>query len=112
MPFFNKNDLELIEAVPGFFGQFFNSKNMTFGHYSVSAGESLHEHCHEGEEVLMMIKGKMEITLNGKTKVIGPHDVVVIPSNAPHSLRMVTDTNFIAVDHPVRDSINGKIPSS
>ena len=112
MPFFDTNEIEPIESVPGFTGRFFNSENMTFAHYSVAAGTSLQEHTHESEEVLMVIDGKLEVTLNGETQVVGPHCVAVIPSNAPHALRMITDTRFIAVDHPVRSSINGKTPAS
>lgn len=108
MPFFNTDDIKPVESVPGFFGRFFNSENMTFAHYSVAAGESLREHTHESEEVLMVLDGEIEVTLNGETQVVGPRCVAVIPSNVPHALKMLTDTRFIAVDHPVRTTVGGK----
>ena len=108
MPFFNTNDIEPIEPAPGFPGRFFKSENMTFGHYKVTAGASLHEHHHESEEVLMVVEGEMEITIDGETQIVGPQGVAVVPSNALHSFRVTKDTHLIAVDHPVRTSIGGK----
>ena len=112
MPFFNTNEIEPIEPLPGWKGRYFNSESMTFGFYDVAAGASIHEHHHDSEEVLMVVDGEIEITIDGETQIVGPQSVAVVPSNAPHSLKVIADARLIAADHPIRMTIGGKtLPS-
>jgi hypothetical protein len=39
------------EPKPGWHGRLFGSESMTFAHYAIDAGASLHEHSHPNEEV-------------------------------------------------------------
>jgi hypothetical protein len=41
MPFVNVRDLPVIERLPGWFGRYFHSQNMTFAHYDFVAGSSI-----------------------------------------------------------------------
>ena len=42
MPFIDTNQLKVKDILPGWKGRYFNSDNMTFGHYVVEAGASIH----------------------------------------------------------------------
>jgi hypothetical protein len=51
MGFIDTSELKAIERLPGWRGRYFDSNNMTFGHYVFDAGSSIHEHSHANEEV-------------------------------------------------------------
>lgn len=107
MPFIDTNQLTVKEPLAGWKGRFFNSNNMTFGHYVIAAGASIHEHSHPNEEVWHVIEGELEVSIGGQTQVAGPGFVAVVPPDTPHSVRALTDGRAIVVDYPLRQSIGG-----
>lgn len=102
MPFLDTNALRAIERLPGWRGRYFHSANMTFAHYDFSKGAAIHEHFHPQEEVYEVIEGELEITIDGVTQVARPGIVAIVPSNARHSVKALTDGRAIIVDHPTR----------
>ncbi len=80
----------------------FHSANMTFAHYDFKRGASIHEHFHPQEEVYEVIEGELELTLEGATQIVRAGLVAIVPSNAPHSLKALTDGRAIIVDYPLR----------
>jgi len=105
--FVDTNRLALKEPRDGWKGRFFHSENMTFAYYTVAAGAWIHEHSHPNDEVWNVIDGQLEITIGGETRIAGPGCAAVIPPDAPHSVRAVTDVRAIVVDWPRRHSIGG-----
>lgn len=103
MLLYHPKDLELKEIVPGFKVRFVHSESMTFAHWTIEAGATLPAHAHPHEQVVNMIEGEFELTVDGEARVIQPGDVVVVPSNASHSGRAVTDCRIIDVFYPVRE---------
>ena len=91
------------EIMPGFHGRLVHSYNMTFVHWDIDAGASLPEHSHMHEQVVNVISGQFELTVDGETQVIKPKQVVCIPSNAAHSGKALTDCYIIDVFHPIRE---------
>jgi quercetin dioxygenase-like cupin family protein len=109
MSFINLNDLEEKELVPGFKVRFVHTPNMTFAYWTIKAGASLPEHSHPHEQVLAtMMEGEFELTVGGEAKIFKPGDVAVIPPNAPHSGKAVTDCRILDVFHPVREDYLSK----
>jgi len=53
--------------------------------------------------VVNMIEGEFELTIAGETRRLGPASVAIIPSNAPHSGRAVTDCRIIDAFYPIRE---------
>ena len=102
MPFLDTNSLPVIERLPGWHGRFFHSQNMTFAHYDFARGSSIHEHFHVQEEVYEVIDGELEMTIDGTTQIARAGVVAIVPSNARHSIRALTDGRAIIVDYPVR----------
>jgi quercetin dioxygenase-like cupin family protein len=102
MPFLDTNTLRSIERLPGWHGRCFHSANMTFAHYNFAKGATIHEHFHPEEEVYEVIEGELEITLDGVTQIARAGIVAIVPSNARHSVKALTDGRAIIVDHPVR----------
>ena len=103
MGFINLKDLEQKEIVKGYKVKFVHSVTMTTAYWTVEAGSVLPEHSHMNEQVSTVTKGKFEFNLDGEIKILEPGDVVVIPSNVPHSGKAVTDCLIIDIFHPVRE---------
>ena len=95
-------EMEVGEPLPGWKGRFWRSESMSFAHYDIDSGSSIHEHHHPNEEVWTMIEGELEVTIDGVTHVAGPGSVAVVPANAPHSVRALTGGRAIVANHPVR----------
>jgi mannose-6-phosphate isomerase-like protein (cupin superfamily) len=83
MPFVDTSSLKVIERLPGWYGRYFHSPNMTFAHYDFKRGASIHEHFHAQEEVYEVVEGELEVTIDGAAEIARPGVVAIVPSNAP-----------------------------
>ena len=52
--------------------------------WSIGAGVHVEPHSHANEQIVWMLKGKMEFRLGSEQRVCGPGDVVVIPGGTEH----------------------------
>jgi quercetin dioxygenase-like cupin family protein len=86
----------------GWKGRYFHSTSMTFAHYEFTAGSSIHEHFHAEEEIYEVIEGELEVTIDGRSEIAKPGVVAIVPPNARHSVKALTDGRLIVVDHPAR----------
>jgi quercetin dioxygenase-like cupin family protein len=102
MPFLDMNGLKVIERLPGWKGRFFHTETMTFADYEFTAGSTIHDHFHPEEEVYEVVAGELEMAVDGVTEIVRPGIVAIVPSNARHSVRALTDGRVIIVDHPAR----------
>jgi quercetin dioxygenase-like cupin family protein len=99
-------DLQVIEQrqpFPGYRVRFVHSTNMTFAYWDIDAGAALPEHSHPHEQVLNMQEGQFELTIDGKSQVLGAGSVAIIPSNAVHSGRAITACRITDVFYPIRE---------
>jgi quercetin dioxygenase-like cupin family protein len=103
MPIIDTNDLDVIERLPGWRGRYFHSPSMTFAHYDFLGGSSIHEHFHPQEEVWEVIEGEIELTVDGVAQIARPGLVAIVPANARHSVKALTDGRAIMVDYPLRN---------
>jgi quercetin dioxygenase-like cupin family protein len=55
------------------------------------------------EQVVNVIEGQFELTVEGKTTILNPGDLFVIPSNAGHTGRALTKCKVIDVFYPIRE---------
>jgi quercetin dioxygenase-like cupin family protein len=102
MSFVDTGKLNVVERLPGWRGRYFHSQNMTFAHYEFTGGASIHEHFHPQEEVYEVIEGELELTIDGLTQVAKPGLVAIVPGNARHSVKALSDGRAIIVDYPLR----------
>jgi len=102
MAFLNTNSLPVIERLPGWHGRYFHTQHMTFAHYDFARGASVHEHFHPEEEVYEVIEGELEVTIDGMAQVARPGMVAIVPANAHHSVKALTEGKAIIVDYPAR----------
>jgi quercetin dioxygenase-like cupin family protein len=102
MPFIDTSGLDVIERLPGWHGRYFHSANMTFARYDFTRGAAIHEHFHPEEEVYEVIEGELEVAIDGEARIARAGLVAIVPANARHSVKALTDGRVIIVDHPRR----------
>lgn len=103
MPFIELESIESKELIPGFNVRFVHSGTMTFAHWVIKAGSILPKHSHEHEQVAHVLEGEFELTIEGKSMVVKPGTIGVIPSNAVHSGKAITDCRVMDVFYPIRE---------
>ena len=70
--------------------------------WSIGAGVHVEPHSHANEQIVWMLKGKMEFRLGSEQRVCGPGDVVVIPGGTEHEGWFREDTEVIDFFAPPR----------
>ncbi|WP_222984919.1 cupin domain-containing protein [Flagellimonas meishanensis] len=99
----NLKDIASKELIKGYHGKMVHSKSMTWVFWEVEKNAEVPEHHHVHEQIMHVVQGRFEFTLDGKTAVYEPGDVVLIPSNIPHSGKALTDCKLMDVFSPVRE---------
>lgn len=97
------NDLELREPMKGYKGHFVHSAHSTFVHWDIDPGSPLPEHSHPHEQVVNVIEGEFELTIDGETERLKSGTMAIIPGNAIHSGKAITRCYIIDVFHPIRE---------
>jgi quercetin dioxygenase-like cupin family protein len=61
-------------------------------------------HSHPHEQMGIMISGRLEFTIGGVTRIVGPGDIWRIPGGVSHNVRAIGGP-AVALDvfHPIRD---------
>lgn len=103
MKLINLADIEEKQMLPGLHVRFVHSENMTFAYWNIDAGAALPDHKHPHEQVVNIIEGDFELTVDGEPRIIKPGDVVIIPGNVSHSGKAVTNSRIIDVFYPIRE---------
>jgi quercetin dioxygenase-like cupin family protein len=71
--------------------------------WSIEAGVHVEPHSHTNEQIVWMLKGKMDFRLGSEQRVCGQGDVVVIPGGTEHEAWFREDTEVIDFFAPPRD---------
>jgi quercetin dioxygenase-like cupin family protein len=67
-------------------------------------GSVVPDHAHPDEQMGIMISGRLEFTVGGQTRVLGPGDIWRIPGGVVHRVRApVGPAVALDVFHPIRD---------
>lgn len=91
------------EIMPGYHGKLIHTQNMSLAFWEVEAGAKVPEHAHMNEQVMQVLEGKFEFTLDGITKTYEPGDLVIIPPQVPHSGLALTPCKLMDVFSPTRE---------
>lgn len=65
---------------------------MLIEEYAANAGTGRAALSHEGEECAVVIEGRLEVTVDGQSRILRPGDAYYFSSILPHSFRNVGDT--------------------
>lgn len=91
------------EIMPGYHGKLIHTQNMSLAFWEVEAGAKVPEHAHMNEQVMQVLEGKFEFTLDGITKTYEPGDLVIIPPHVPHSGLALTPCKLMDVFSPTKE---------
>jgi quercetin dioxygenase-like cupin family protein len=80
--------------------------------WSAKAGAHAGAHSHANEQIVWMLKGRMEFRIGGERRIMEPGDVAVIPGGIEHEAWFRDDTEVVDVFSPPReDFLNGGTPA-
>lgn len=96
-------EMESQEIMPGFHGKMLHTETMTLAFWDVKEGAEVPAHSHIHEQVMHVLEGSFEFTLDENTQVYGPGDLVPIPSNVPHRGKALTACKLLDVFSPPRE---------
>lgn len=97
------DDIPSREYFPGFHGKMIHMQHMTLAFWEVEQGAEVPGHSHHNEQVMKVLEGRFEFTLEGIRSEYSPGDLVVIPPNAMHSGKALTACKLMDVFCPVRE---------
>ena len=103
MAFQDLKDITEREIVPGYRARFVHSEDMTLAYWDVDPGAALPEHSHTHEQIANVLEGQFELTVDGKSQILEPGTVAIIPSDVPHSGKAITACRLIDAFYPCRD---------
>lgn len=102
MKHFNLSQIEEKELYPGFLARIIHTERQSISYVRCLQGAVLPPHKHDEEQVLNLINGEMDVTVEGKTVRCHAGDVVHIPSNALHTVTAITECLAIDLFAPQR----------
>jgi quercetin dioxygenase-like cupin family protein len=103
MKVYRLKEVQERELVPGGKVKFVHSDAMTLAFWTFKAGSHLPEHAHPHEQILTVMEGSVEFTIDGETESIEAPASIIIPPNAVHSGTCRTDCLLIDAFNPKRE---------
>ena len=80
--------------------------------WTIKAGAHAAAHKHSHEQIVWMLKGKMDFRIGEERRSMGPGDVAVIPSGVEHEGFFAEDTEVVDMFAPPReDFLAGGTPA-
>ncbi len=111
MPFYNLAEVAEELVTPQHstaMGRLITGTQVEFGILRFKAKEGAKMHAHPHEQVVYVIKGRMQVTTDGAVRVLGPGEAALFPPNSPHQTTMLEDTEVVSVKGVV-DGVGHKI---
>ncbi len=107
MPFVELKDLPHLEIAKGIKAHAVTADTVTVLHVTIEEGALLPEHSHHNEQVVNVIEGELELTVEGKNYNLMPGNVMVLEPNIVHSGKCIKACKVVDVFHPVRKDFAG-----
>jgi len=90
------SDIPLEQLNPLFTRQFVTGEQAMLARIHLLKGCIVPLHHHHNEQISMVVSGSMEFVLDGHSVIVHAGEVLVIPSNVPHSALALED--FVGFD--------------
>lgn len=103
-PFISWKNIEQVEMLPGVNRRTMGTTDgcMLCEFYLVQ-GAVVPLHSHSNDQVGYVISGRLEMTIQGETRVLHPGDSYEIPGGVEHGAKAVTDVVLIDAFSPPRE---------
>lgn len=103
MYFHHLSQITAKEMFPGYFGKFIHTGTSTVAFWEIKAGSPIPEHSHIHEQIMHVLEGEFELTVDGTPQLLTAGAVVTIPSGIVHKGHAVTDCKVIDIFMPERE---------
>ena len=78
------------------FGGLITGEQVEVGWLSYKAGEGAAEHAHPHEQILVVLRGRVRMTIAGAAHELGPRQAAHMPPNVPHKLDALADSEVLS----------------
>ncbi|MBT8281073.1 MAG: cupin domain-containing protein [Muriicola sp.] len=92
------------EIIPGYMGKLIHGQKMSLVYWDVEKDAEVPEHAHENEQIMQVLEGEFEFTVDGSTAIYTAGELIVIPPNVLHKGRALTRCRLMDVFSPVREA--------
>lgn len=75
-----------------------NEKEISIEHFVKPPGHSSPNHAHPSAQILVVLEGKLAITVGDETQELGPGDTVFLSGDEPHVVSNPLDTISVGLD--------------
>lgn len=86
--FFDPETRTKAEPLPGVALRTFWGERMLMSLVDLAPGAVIPEHSHPHEQVGMMLRGEMRLTIAGEARLVKPGDIYIVPGGVVHSVVM------------------------
>ena len=91
------------EQITPFIGRrFITADRVTVARFELKANGVVPRHAHDQEQLTCVLSGRLKFLMNGHEMVVGPGEVLQIPSWAEHEVQVLEDAVVIDVFSPIR----------
>ncbi|NVO04318.1 MAG: cupin domain-containing protein [Bacteroidetes bacterium] len=97
------SEIESKEIIEGYKAKFVHTKTITLAFWEVDENAVLPSHSHFHEQTSQVLEGQFQLTIDGFSKIYEPGEIVVIPSNAVHEGKAITNCKLLDIFSPVRE---------
>jgi quercetin dioxygenase-like cupin family protein len=91
MTFFNIPELRATEMLPGIDRRAVWLGGVMLTFFTFQPNAIVPEHAHKNEQITVVTRGAMEFSLNGSIRTLRAGEGVCIPSQTPHSARILDE---------------------
>jgi len=99
----NLDEVREREVVQGIRGRFVHSDNVTVAHWNIDAGAVMPDHAHPHEQIVNVIEGEFDFTVEGEVHRAKPGFIAIVPANVKHGGKARTNVRILDVFYPVRE---------
>ena len=78
------------------FGRLITGQSIEVGVFSYEAGKGAEVHSHPHEQILIVLKGKVRMTINGTDYTVAAGEAAHMLPNVPHGLFAIEDTDVVS----------------
>lgn len=97
------SNYKYFEPINGLKAKIVNTNNSTYAFWEIEKGTILPEHQHFHEQVSIVTKGELELTIAGNTSILKKGMIALIPPNTNHSAKAIKDVELTDVFTPIRE---------
>ncbi len=99
MAFLDFDKLEPEYVTPRYskaFGPLVTGEQIEVGRLRFGNGEGAIAHAHPQEQIMVVLRGRLRVTLEGQTRELGPGQGFLAPPNVPHQVTALEQTEVLS----------------